>query len=78
MKARNIEVERAKALEVVKNITNADTLHEIIVLYDENNPSAEKLSLEEYNKALDEAETRVNEGAFVTLDEFKKEMAKWK
>lgn len=78
MKARNIEVERAKALEVVKNITNADTLHEIIVLYDENNASAERLSIEEYNKALDEAETRVNEGEFVTLDEFKKEMAKWK
>ncbi|UPT67794.1 MAG: hypothetical protein M0D57_03765 [Sphingobacteriales bacterium JAD_PAG50586_3] len=78
MKARNIEIERAKALEVVKNITDADTLHEIIVLYDENNASSERISIEEYNKALDEAENRVNEGQFVTLDEFKKEMAKWK
>lgn len=75
MKGRDIETERAKALEVIKNITDADTLHEIAVLYGEGNSTARE-PIAEYNKALNEAENRVNEGQFVTLSEFKKEMAK--
>ena len=35
------------------------------------------VTLEQYNKELDEATQRMNEGEFTTLDELEKEMQSW-
>lgn len=75
MKARDLETEKAKVLEIIQTL-DVDTLHEIVRLY--VNPTGKQETVEEYNSALNEAEERVKRGQFVTLEEFKKEMAKWK
>lgn len=37
----------------------------------------EKVTIEQYNKKLDEAMARVNRGEFTTLQELEKEMQSW-
>lgn len=77
MKARNIEIERAKALEVIKNITDAETLHEIAVLYGNLLPTKKRTTIEEYNKDLEEAEKEIVEGKVAAHEDVVKYFAKW-
>ena len=41
------------------------------------NNSLERVSLEQYNKELDDAMNRINMGNFTTLEELEKEMQSW-
>ena len=36
-----------------------------------------RISIEQYNKELDEAEKQIEDGNFITQEEMEKEMAKW-
>ena len=42
-----------------------------------NNAPAESVSIEQYNKELDEAMERINHGEFTTLEDLEKEMQTW-
>ena len=41
------------------------------------NSSTERVSVEQYNKELDEAMERIEKGEFVTMEELLKEMKTW-
>jgi hypothetical protein len=41
------------------------------------NKTLEPMTIEEYNKELDEAMARIDAGEFVTLEELAKEMKEW-
>lgn len=75
MKAKDFKEEKTQALDRIKDLS-VDTLQEIVRLYVK--PTGKEETIDEYNKALDEAEARVKNGQFVTHEDFKKEMAKWK
>jgi hypothetical protein len=41
------------------------------------NEPMERVTIEQYNKELDEAMERINKGEFTTLEELEKEMRSW-
>lgn len=65
-----------KELDEVKDAT---LLHAIknILKYRSKDTSSKRINLEQYNKELDEAEARVENGKFYTQEEVEKMMEKW-
>lgn len=47
------------------------------VLLENNNAPTERVTIEQYNKKLDEAMERIDHGEFTTLEDLKKEMQTW-
>jgi hypothetical protein len=55
------------------NIINA--VYALLKAY--HNESAPNVSIEQYNKELNEAEARIDKGEFITQEELEKEIKKW-
>ncbi|MBX9783615.1 MAG: hypothetical protein K2X48_10010 [Chitinophagaceae bacterium] len=68
--------------ELLKYFTQLDeeqkqSLLELIKTFIKPNKQAPKTSIEEYNKELDAAMERINNGQFTTLEELENEMKTW-
>jgi predicted transcriptional regulator len=61
------EVKDATLLQAIKNILK----------YRTKNIQPERISIKQYNKEIDEAEARVENGEFYTQEEVEKMMEKW-
>lgn len=46
-------------------------------LTEENTKPVESITIEQYNRELDDAMTRINKGEFTTLEDLEKEMNAW-
>lgn len=47
------------------------------VFFKNRKENMERITIEQYNKELDEAEKQIESGSFVTQEELEKEMKKW-
>ncbi len=73
----SIHTERAlliKELEKVEDISLLNAI-KVMVLYGLKNEG--KISVEQYNRELDEATARIEAGDFVTQEDLEKESANW-
>ncbi|HEY5462287.1 MAG TPA: hypothetical protein VIJ95_03450 [Hanamia sp.] len=59
------EPQKKSLLQMIKAFIKSDEEHE------------SPISIEQYNKELDDAMIRINEGNFTTLEELQKEMRSW-
>lgn len=76
MKAKNLAVEKLKALQVVMEIDNPQVLHEIAAVYSTKS-DVKRMSIEEYNDELEKSKNQAKKGHTTTLDELKVKTAKW-
>ena len=68
--------------ELMRYFTRLDeaqkkSLLEMIKSFLKVNDSGEAITIEQYNKELDEAMKRINRGEFTTLEELEREMGSW-
>ncbi len=59
------ETEKKSALQMLK------------VFFKNRKENMERITIEQYNKELDEAEKQIESGSFITQEELEKEMKKW-
>ena len=65
-----------KELDQVKDATLLQAIKNILK-YRTKETQSERISIEQYNKELDDAEKRVDNGEFYTQEEVEKMMEKW-
>jgi hypothetical protein len=75
-KAMNIQAE-IKWIQTELTKVNDPTLIEIFVKLLKNRQSAIESNLDEYNKELDEANSRIEAGKFITQEDLEKEASQW-
>ena len=76
-KVMDINSERSlliKELEQVEDITLLQAI-KAVLHYGLKNEG--RISIEQYNRELDEAEAEIDRGEFITHEEFKKQMKAW-
>ncbi|HIP47943.1 MAG TPA: hypothetical protein EYG92_03135 [Lutibacter sp.] len=66
----------SKELETVKDETLIEAFKNMLK-YRTKKIQSERISIEQYNKELDDAEARVENGEFYTQEEVEKMMEKW-
>lgn len=59
------EAQKKSLLQLIKTFVRSDQVQ------------GQSISIEQYNKELDDAMIRINEGNFTTLEELQKEMQSW-
>lgn len=69
---KNIIIERLKLLNDMNLIQRIKKLLD----YSHSNPE-ERITIEQYNKELEEADAEIDAGKGISLEDFKKEMEKW-
>lgn len=76
MKPMDIEKERAKAIAVVMGIKDAETLHEIALLYGAA-PNVKADSIKDYNTDIELANKDIAEGKTVAHEDVVEYFVKW-
>jgi len=66
----------SKELKTVKDETLIEAFKNMLKYRTKKNQS-ERISIEQYNKEIDEANTRIDNGEFYTQEEAEKIMDKW-
>lgn len=73
----DINAERALLIEEIKQVKDRSLLKAIKYLLRVGLKNEGRISIEQYNKELDEAEAEMEKGDFLTHDELKKQMKEW-
>jgi len=78
----DIQAEKLSIIERFKQINDASLIQVIknLLDYGLNNQQSNqegRISIEQYNKELDEAERRIDKGEYITHDDVVKESKKW-
>jgi len=74
----NINNERALLIEELKQVDDISLLKKIkTLLHSYVLKNEGRISIEQYNRELDEAEKEIRRGNFITHEDFKKQMESW-
>ena len=61
----------------IENINNQEQLEEILAMLNVPKVRFEKMSLEEYVEAIDEAKKQIRQGQFTSVEDLEKESESW-
>ena len=75
--ARILEKEWQSYFVQLNETEKKSVLQMLKVFFKPHKEIAERISIEQYNKELDEAEKQIEAGNFITQEELEKEMKKW-
>lgn len=75
--ARILEKEWQSYFVQLNETEKKSVLQMLKVFFKSPKEIAERISIEQYNKELDEAEKQIEAGNFITQEELEKEMKKW-
>lgn len=73
----DINVERALLIKELKQVEDVSLLKAIKAMLHYGLLNEGRITVEQYNRELDEAEKRINNGEFYTQDEAEKIAKKW-
>jgi hypothetical protein len=73
----DINVEKALLIEELKQVEDASLLKAIKAMLHYGLKNEGRITLEQYNRELEEAESRIDGGDFYTQDEVEKIAKKW-
>jgi predicted transcriptional regulator len=73
----NIKSERELLIKELQQVEDISLLRAIKAMLHYGLKSEGRISIEQYNRELDEAEAEINRGEFTTHEELKKQMRAW-
>ncbi len=73
----DINAEREIIIEELKHVEDIALLRALKYLLHYGLKNEGRISLEQYNRALDEAEAEVTKGEYISHEELKKQMKAW-
>lgn len=73
----DINTEKALLIKELKQVDDISLLKALKAMLHYGLMNAGRISLEQYNRELDEAEKRINKGEFFTQDEVEKMAKEW-
>jgi len=73
----DINAERSLLIKEIKQVEDISLLKTLKAVLHYGLKNEGRISIEQYNRELDEAEERVSRGEFFTQDEVKKMAGKW-
>ena len=68
---------KKKEQEYISNQEDIHFLKMVYALINEYDKSDERISIEQYNKELNEAEARIDAGKYISHEDLEKEAKKW-
>ena len=71
----DLRITQLELIEMLLNTKKETVLNKVRILLEKEQPK--RISLEQYNKEIDEAEARVENGEFYTQKEVEQMMKKW-
>jgi len=73
----NIDSERSLIIKELQQVEDLSLLQAIKAVLHYGLKNEGRISMEQYNRELEEAEAEIDKGQFITHDDFKKEMKAW-
>jgi predicted transcriptional regulator len=73
----DINAERALLIKEIKQVEDISLLQAIKAVLHYGLKNEGRISIEQYNRELDEAEAEIDRGEFITHEELKKQMKTW-
>lgn len=73
----NINVERALLIKELEQVEDISLLQKIKALLHPSLEDEGRISVEQYNREIEEAEEEIRQGNFITHEELKKQMKSW-
>lgn len=77
IQSMDINAEREIIIEELKHVEDIALLRALKYLLHYGLKNEGRISLEQYNRALDEAEAEVTKGEYISHEELKKQMKAW-
>jgi hypothetical protein len=76
-KVMDINIERELLIKELQQVEDLSLLQAIKAVLHYGLKNEGRISVEQYNRELDEAEAEIDKGEFITHDNFKKQMKAW-
>ncbi|QLH31477.1 MAG: hypothetical protein HWD62_02665 [Cyclobacteriaceae bacterium] len=76
-RAMDINAEKAHLMKELQQVEDLSLLRAIKAMLHYGLRREGRISLEQYNRELDEAEAEIDRGEFITHEDFKKQMKAW-
>jgi predicted transcriptional regulator len=73
----DINIERALLIKELEKVNDISLLKAIKALLNKTSLNEGRISIEQYNKELEEAEAEIDRGEFISHEELKKQMKSW-
>ena len=77
LEAMNINAERSLIIKELQQVEDLSLLQAIKAMLHYGLKNEGRISVEQYNRELEEAEAEIDKGEFITHDDFKKQMKAW-
>ena len=76
-KTMDINAEKAHLIKELQQVEDLSLLRAIKAMLHYGLRHEGRISIEQYNRELDEAEAEIDRGEFITHEDFKKQMTAW-
>jgi hypothetical protein len=76
-KTMDINAEKARLIKELQQVEDLSLLRAIKAILHYGLKNEGRISIEQYNRELDEAEAEIDRGEFITHEDFKKQMKAW-
>jgi hypothetical protein len=76
-KTMDINAEKARLIKELPQLEDLTLLRAIKAILHYGLKNEGRISIEQYNRELDEAEAEIDRGEFITHEDFKKQMKAW-
>jgi hypothetical protein len=76
-KVMDINIERSLLIKELQQVEDLSLLQAIKAVLHYGLKNKGHISIEQYNRELEEAEAEIDKGEFITHDDFKKQMEAW-
>lgn len=76
-KAKDINIERSLLIKELQQVEDLSLLQAIKAVLHYGLKNEGRISIEQYNRELEEAEAEINRGEFISHEELKKQMKAW-
>ena len=73
----DINAEKAHLIKELQQVEDLSLLRAIKAMLHYGLKNEGRISIEQYNRELDEAEAEIDRGEFITHEDFKKQMTAW-
>lgn len=75
----DLQTRKLHFIESILSIGNVKVIEKLEALLkkEQQKEKSQRVSVEQYNKELDEAEAEMNRGEYISHKDFKKKMEKW-
>lgn len=69
----DIQIQKLELLEWMASLQDKSIIEQLIKWKEKN----QRISIEQYNRELDEAEAEMDRGEYISHEDFKKQMKEW-